>query len=171
MTITQYYTCAADRVTVAVGKETRVDSEKTPEMVPGVTPATGTHSPQQTVTEAAPAGPGGVPETPRITIDDFLKIDLRVGKVLAAERVPKSKKLIKLTLDLGYEQRTLAAGIAEAYEPEALVGRHVVIVANLQPRTLMGIESNGMVLAASPEGGQPTLIGFDVAPELGSRVR
>src|SRR5688572_4432154 len=102
MTISQYYTCAAGRAAVnARGKETRVDSEKTPEMVPGVTPAAGTHSPPQPAAEAAPAGPGGVPETPRITIDDFLKIDLRVGKVLAAERVPKSKKLIKLTLDLG----------------------------------------------------------------------
>lgn len=100
-----------------------------------------------------------------------MKVDLRVAKVLTAERVPKSKKLVKLTLDLGYEQRTLAAGIAEAYEPEALVGRHVVIVANLEPRAIMGIESNGMVLAASPEGGKPTLIGFDIAPEPGSRVR
>jgi methionyl-tRNA synthetase len=121
--------------------------------------------------ENKPEMEGVAPATPRITIDDFMKIDLRVAKVLTAERVPKSKKLIKLTLDLGYEQRTLAAGIAEAYEPEVLVGRHVVIVANLEPRALMGIESNGMVLAASPEGGKPTLIGFDVAPELGSRVR
>ena len=137
-----------------------MDSDKTPEMAPGVTPATGTHSPQQPAAEA-----------PKITIDDFMKVDLRVAKVLAAERVPKSKKLIKLTLDLGSEQRTLAAGIAEAYEPEALVGRHVVIVANLAPRTLMGIESNGMVLAASPEGGKPILIGFDQVPEPGSRVR
>ena len=159
---------------------TTVD-EKTPEMVPGVTPAAGSHSPQQPAADAtpAPAQPAAAaaapaaaaPATPKITIDDFLKIDLRVAKVLTAERVPKSKKLIKLTLDLGYEQRTLAAGIAEAYEPEALIGRHVVIVANLEPRALMGIESNGMVLAASPDGGKPTLIGFDVAPELGSRVR
>jgi methionyl-tRNA synthetase len=153
---------------------TTVD-EKNPEMVPGVTPAAGTHSPQQPATDAPPAAPAAAqataPATPKITIDDFLKIDLRVAKVLTAERVPKSKKLIKLTLDLGYEQRTLAAGIAEAYEPEALVGRHVVIVANLEPRALMGIESNGMVLAASPDGGKPTLIGFDVPPELGSRVR
>jgi methionyl-tRNA synthetase len=145
-------------------------------MVPGVTPATGAHSPQHPAADNAPApapAPAGAPapSTPRITIDDFMKVDLRVAKVLTAERVPKSKKLIKLTIDLGYEQRTLAAGIAEAYEPESLVGRHVVIVANLEPRALMGIESNGMVLAASPDGGKPTLIGFDVAPEPGSRVR
>ena len=154
-----------------------------PDMVPGVTPAAGTHSPQQPAADApapgtapapstAPArAPAAAPSTARITIDDFLKVDLRVAKVLAAERVPKSKKLIKLTLDLGFEQRTLAAGIAEAYEPDALVGRHVVIVANLEPRAIMGIESNGMVLAASPDGGKPTLIGFDVPPDLGSRVR
>ena len=149
-------------------EETTVEnSEPKPGMVPGVTPAAGTHSPQHAAAEA----PAPAPSTVKITIDDFLKVDLRVAKVLTAERVPKSKKLIKLTLDLGYEQRTLAAGIAEAYEPEALVGRHVVIVANLEPRALMGIESNGMVLAASPDGGPPTLIGFDVPPELGSRVR
>ena len=100
-----------------------------------------------------------------------MKVDLRVAKVLTAERVPKSKKLVKLTLDLGYEQRTLAAGIAEAYEPEALVGRHVVIVANLQPRAIMGIESNGMVLAASPDDGKPMLLAIDGEPTPGTRVR
>lgn len=167
--INQYYT----------GKEPTVDSDKTPEMVPGVTPAAGTHSPQEPAADApaspeSPVAPSkGSPgaASPQITIDDFMKIDLRVAKVLAAERVAKSKKLIKLTIDLGSEQRTLAAGIAEAYEPESLVGRHVVIVANLAPRTLMGIESNGMVLAASPEDGQAVLIGFDAPPPLGSRVR
>ena len=86
-----------------------------------------------------------------------MKVELRVAKVLAAERVPKSKKLLKLNVDVGTEQRTIVAGIAEAYEPEALVGRTVVIVFNLQPATLMGVESNGMVLAASPDGGKPML--------------
>jgi len=107
----------------------------------------------------------------RISIEDFMKIDLRVAKVLAAERVPKSKKLVKLSIDVGFEQRTLVAGIAEAYEPEALVGKTVVIVANLKPATLMGIESNGMVLAGSPEGGKPTLVGFAADVPPGSRVR
>ena len=128
--------------------------------------------------EVAPApAPAAVP-TPvspiageRIAIDDFMKIDLRVARVLAAERVPKSKKLVKLSVDLGFEQRTLVAGIAEAYEPEALVGRTVVIVANLKPATLMGIESNGMVLAGSPDGGKPTLVGFDSDVPPGTRVR
>ncbi len=99
----------------------------------------------------------------RISIDDFMKIELRVAKVLEAEAVPKSKKLIKLKVDVGTEQRTILAGIAEAYQPEQLVGRTIVIVANLKPAKLMGIESNGMVLAASPEGGEPTLLAVDEA--------
>jgi methionyl-tRNA synthetase len=100
-----------------------------------------------------------------------MKVELRTAKVLAAERVPNSRKLVKLSVDVGTEQRTLVAGIAEAYEPEALVGRTVVIVFNLKPAKLMGIESNGMVLAASPEGGKPTLVGFDQEIPAGTRVR
>jgi methionyl-tRNA synthetase len=118
--------------------------------------------------------PSAAPQWPmesRISIDDFMKVDLRIAKVLTAERVPKSKKLMKLSIDLGSEQRTLVAGIAEAYEPEQLVGRHVAIVANLKPATLMGIESNGMVLAASPDGGKPMLVSFDAPPAPGTRVR
>ncbi len=116
---------------------------------------------------AAPAEAGGE----RIGIDEFAKIDLRVAKILAAEKVKGSKKLIKMQIDVGVEQRTIVAGIAEAYEPEALVGRSVVIVANLKPAKLMGIESNGMVLAASPEGGLPALLGFENPPPPGSRIK
>lgn len=115
--------------------------------------------------------PGASAPPDRIGIADFMKVELRVAKVLAAERVPKSKKLLKLTVDVGTEQRTLVAGIADAYEPEALVGRTVVVVFNLQPATLMGVESNGMVLAASPEGGQPMLLSFEEPPPPGTRVR
>jgi methionyl-tRNA synthetase len=107
----------------------------------------------------------------KIPIDDFLKLDLRVARILAAEKVKGSRKLIKMQVDAGAEPRTLVAGIADAYEPEALVGRSVVIVANLKPAKLMGIESNGMVLAASPEGGLPVLLGFDSPPPPGSRVK
>jgi methionyl-tRNA synthetase len=107
----------------------------------------------------------------RITIDEFMKIDLRVAKVLAAEKVPNSRKLLKLQIDVGTEQRTLVAGIAEAYEPEQLVGRTVGIVFNLKPAKLMGIESNGMVLAASPDGGKPTLVTFEGDVPPGSRIR
>ena len=100
-----------------------------------------------------------------------MKVELRVAKVLAAERVPKSSKLLKLQVDTGADQRTIVAGIAEAYEPDALVGRSVVIVANLKPAKLMGVESNGMVLAASPDGGKPLLIGLDGETAQGTRVR
>jgi methionyl-tRNA synthetase len=88
----------------------------------------------------------------KITIDEFGKLDLRVAEVRAAEAVPKSKKLLKLTLSLGADERTVVAGIAEHYAPADLVGKRVVIVANLQGAKLMGIESNGMVLAGSAEG-------------------
>ena len=123
-----------------------------------------------TASAPAPAAPVA-PTDNRISIDEFMKIDLRVARVTAAERVPNSKKLIKLSIDLGSEQRTVVAGIAEAYEADALVGRHVAIVANLKPAKLMGIESNGMVLAASPDGGKPMLVAFDAPPAPGTRVR
>jgi methionyl-tRNA synthetase len=103
-------------------------------------------------------------------MDDFMKVELRVAKVLEAERVPKSKRLVKLKVDVGTEHRTLVAGIAESYEPDALVGRTVVVVANLKPATLMGIESNGMVLAASSDGGAAILVNAEPATP-GTRVR
>jgi len=93
-----------------------------------------------------------VTAVPRIKIDEFGKIELRVAEVVAAEPLPKSKKLLKLTVSLGEEQRTLVAGIAEHYTPAELVGKKVVVVANLEPAKLMGVESNGMVLAASSAG-------------------
>ena len=121
---------------------------------------------------SAPPVPAAAPAVDnRISIDDFMKVELRTARVLTAEKVEKSKKLLKLTVDVGSEHRTLVAGIAEAYEPEALVGKTVVIVFNLKPAKLMGIESNGMVLAASPEGGKPTVVSFENPPEPGTRVR
>jgi methionyl-tRNA synthetase len=140
---------------------------------PTNTPADGA-APSAPSPDAAPASPAAASQWPidqRITIDEFMKIDLRVAKVTAAERVPNSRKLVKLQIDLGSEQRTLVAGIAEAYEADALVGRHVAIVANLKPAKLMGIESNGMVLAASPDGGKPMLVSFEDPPAPGTRVR
>ena len=121
---------------------------------------------------SASAPAGATADKPAVvTIDQFMAIELRVAKVLAAVRVPKSKKLIEMRVDAGTDERTIVAGIAEAYEPEALVGRKIVIVHNLAPAKLMGIESKGMVLAASAEGGKPVLIdpGQDAAP--GTRVR
>jgi methionyl-tRNA synthetase len=126
---------------------------------------------EEKATQAVGAGTTAVEGDSRISIDDFMKIELRVAKVLEAEAVPKSKKLVKMTIDVGTEQRTIVAGIAEAYTPEQLVGRTIAIVFNLKPAKLMGIESNGMVLAASPEGGRPTLVAFDGDVPPGTRVR
>jgi methionyl-tRNA synthetase len=128
-------------------------------------------APVTPVVAAGPVAPVQPGAGDKIPIDDFVKIDLRVAKILAAEKVKGSRKLIKMQIDVGAEQRTIVAGIAEAYEPETLVGRSVVIVANLKPAKLMGIESNGMVLAASPEGGLPALLGFENPPPPGSRVK
>ena len=120
----------------------------------------------------APAGPAPAAAAPElISYDEFMKVDLRVAKVVSAERVPKSKKLLKLVVDTGADQRTIVAGIAEAYEPESLVGRTIAIVFNLKPAKLMGIESNGMVLAGSAEGGRPFLVSFEEPLPPGSRVR
>jgi methionyl-tRNA synthetase len=137
---------------------------------PGATSAPANASADKPATPAAPAAAPAAPDN-RITIDDFLKVDLRVAKVLAAEKVPNSRKLMKLSIDVGTEQRTLVAGIAEAYEPEQLVGKTVGIVFNLKPAKLMGIESNGMILAASPEGGKPVLVAFDGDIAPGSRIK
>jgi len=106
----------------------------------------------------------------QITIDEFMKVDLRTAKILEAEKVKKSKKLIKLKVDLGTEQRQVLAGIAEAYEPEQLIGRTVILVANLKPAKLMGLESQGMILAGSDD---QTLIlgGFDGDLPPGVRVK
>ena len=106
----------------------------------------------------------------QITIDEFMKVELRTGKVLEAEKVKKSKKLIQLKVDIGTEVRQILAGIAESYEPEDLIGRTVIIVANLKPAKLMGIESQGMVLAAS-NNGTILLAGFDQEPGQGIQVR
>jgi methionyl-tRNA synthetase len=112
------------------------------------------------------------PASEKIAIDDFAKVDLRVGQVLAAEPVKGSDKLLQLRVDIGEEEpRTLAAGIAEAYTPDQLVGRKVVIVANLQPRKLRGITSNGMIVAASVEGGKPVLAGFLEEIPVGARLK
>ena len=106
----------------------------------------------------------------RITIDQFLEADLRVARVLAAEPVPEADRLLKLEIDLGSERRQIVAGIARSYEPSALVGRLIIVVANLEPARIRGVESQGMLLAADL-GGRPVLAGFvdDVVP--GTRVR
>ena len=118
--------------------------------------------------DAAPAPPA---EDSRVGIEEFLKLDIRAARIVTAQRVPKSRKLMALEVDLGTERRQLVAGIAEAYEPEALVGRLVAVIVNLKPATLMGIQSNGMILAASAPGGLPILMAFEQEPPLGARVK
>ncbi|MBI4496150.1 MAG: methionine--tRNA ligase [Deltaproteobacteria bacterium] len=111
----------------------------------------------------------GMETAPLISMEEFQKLDLRVGKVLAAEPIRKSDRLLKLSVDIG-EERTVVAGIARYYRPEELVGRRVIVVANLQPAKLMGVESQGMVLAADGEDGV-ILATFDQEVKVGSKVR
>jgi methionyl-tRNA synthetase len=123
-------------------------------------------------TEAALEAPAmAKPDTPEITIDDFIKVDLRVARVLVAERIPKADKLLRLEVDLGYEKRQILAGIAQYYEPEKLIGRKVVIVANLAPRKMRGLESQGMIVAASIGDGTPALASFIEDIEIGARLK
>jgi methionyl-tRNA synthetase len=113
-----------------------------------------------------------VEQSAKIPIDDFAKVDMRVGLVLSAERVKNSDKLMLMKVDIGEpEPRTIVAGIAEAYTPADLVNRKVVIVVNLQPRKLKGIESNGMIVAASADDGKPVLAGFHEDIPVGARLR
>jgi methionyl-tRNA synthetase len=125
--------------------------------------------------QAALLGKARVPIQPiaeTISIDDFGKVDLRVGVVKSAEAVKNADKLLHLKIDIGEAQpRTIVAGIAKAYKPEDLVGRKVVIVANLAPRKLKGIESQGMIVAASLEGGSPVLAGFLENIDIGARLK
>jgi methionyl-tRNA synthetase len=123
--------------------------------------------------QAPPAPAAEVPPlAPAITIDDFGKVDLRVGRVKSAERVKGADKLLHLMVDIGEpEPRSIVAGIAKAYEPEALVGRNVVIVANLEPRKLRGLMSQGMIVAASVGDGLPVLAGFHEDIQPGARLK
>jgi len=104
-----------------------------------------------------------------ITIDDFKKIDLRVAKILAAERVPGTDKLLKLKVTLGVEERQLVAGIAQDYPPEELVGKQLIVVANLEPVTIRGVQSQGMLLAAMSQG-RVILATMDAETEPGSKI-
>jgi len=122
---------------------------------------------------SAPATPAAAPAVPeKIGIEDFAKVEMRVGQIKTAERIVGADKLLKLTVDIGTEIRQICAGIAQFYEPESLIGRKVVVVVNLAPRKLRGVESNGMVVAASvgPEG-RPVLAGFLEDVEVGARLK
>jgi methionyl-tRNA synthetase len=155
------------------------EQQKTP---PGATEAQSASAAQAGAAQGAPQGAsqGSAPLNKpaeaanadgKITIDDFSKVDLRVAQIKVAEKVKGADKLLRLEVDLGYEVRQIVAGIAEAYAPEALVGRKVVIVANLAPRKLRGLESNGMIVAASLADGKPVLAGFLEAVPVGARLK
>jgi methionyl-tRNA synthetase len=121
---------------------------------------------------AQPAQAASAVADGKISIDDFMKVELRVGQVKAAEKVKGADKLLRLEVDIGTEVRQLVAGIALAYKPEDLIGRKVVIVANLQPRKLRGLESNGMIVAASVgEDGKPVLAGFLEDVPIGAKLK
>jgi methionyl-tRNA synthetase len=121
---------------------------------------------------ASSAAASATPDTPQIAIDDFVKVDLRVAQIVVAERIPKADKLLRLEVDLGYERRQILSGIAEWYTPEELIGRRIVVIANLAPRKMRGLESHGMLLAASAgENGKPILATFGEEIALGSRLK
>jgi methionyl-tRNA synthetase len=148
--------------------------EKSVSVGTGASPVQPSEARQPAATPAtppAPAKPAATIPDGKITIDDFAKVELRVAQVKTAERVKGADKLLRLEVDLGTEVRQLVAGIAEAYEPEALIGRKVVIVANLAPRKLRGLESNGMIVAAAPEGGKPVLASFLEDVPVGTRLK
>ena len=115
--------------------------------------------------QGAASGPGS-----QLDIADFAKVELRAAVIKEAEKIAGSKKLIKLLVDLGNETRQVVAGIAESYSPETLVGKRIILVANLKPAKLMGVESNGMVLAGSVDG-KAVLCTFDGDVAPGTKVK
>ena len=149
-------------------KETTAASPEPQPPEPGSAP--GAPAPQAASATPPVSTPAAVDN--KITIDDFLKVELRVGEVKVAEKVKGADKLLRMEVDIGSEVRQIVAGIAKAYEPEKLIGRKVVIVTNLQPRKLRGLESNGMIVAASlGDDGQPVLAGFLEDVPVGAKLK
>jgi len=160
----------------AIERMQKLEEENKPAAAPAADQPAGTGARAgQPATQAVapPSAPTSAPAAgEKITIDDFAKVELRVAQIKVAERVKGADKLLRLEVDLGYEQRQILAGIAKAYEPEQLVGRKIVIVANLAPRKMRGLESNGMLLAASlGEEGKPVLASFLEDVPLGARLK
>jgi len=154
----------------AIERMQKMEEERSPN-APSAAPKT--EPPAATAaTPAKPAAASPSPSDGKITIDDFAKVEMRVGQVKVAERVPNTDKLLRLEVDIGTEVRQVVAGIAETYAPESLIGRKVVLVVNLAPRKLRGVESNGMILAASVgEKGSPVLAGFLEDVPIGARLK
>jgi methionyl-tRNA synthetase len=158
-----------DAASEALAYETVAKAANTP--VVAVAAPAAAHRATSAAAVQSSATPSVAAEPQHITIDDFVKVDLRVAQILVAERVPKADKLLRLEVDLGYEKRQILAGIAQYYEPEKLIGRKIIIVANLAPRKMRGLESNGMLLAASLPDGAPVLAGFLEEVPLGARLK
>jgi methionyl-tRNA synthetase len=150
-----------------------VQTENKPETAPSSASESPAPSPQSPVPSPQSPAPSPQPPAPSlISIEDFAKVEMRVGEVKAAEHVPGASKLLKLMVDIGTEVRQLVAGIAEHYQPENLIGMKVVVVTNLQPRKLRGVESNGMIVAASGgEHGRPVLVTFKEDVANGARLK
>ncbi|MGB2636591.1 MAG: methionine--tRNA ligase [Candidatus Acidiferrum sp.] len=148
----------------------RIEAMANEELNP--TPAAPAAAPAPTAPAGAAAAAPAAAPAEKIGIEDFTKVEMRVGQVKTAERIVGADKLLKLTVDIGSEVRQICAGIAQFYEPESLIGRKVVVVVNLAPRKLRGVESNGMIVAASvgPDG-RPVLAGFHEDVEVGSRLK
>jgi methionyl-tRNA synthetase len=163
----------------AAAPETKPRASRTPpKPAPQPEPAGAGAQAGQPATQAAtgpsPSAPPPKPAAPaegKISIEDFGKVEMRVGQVKVAERVKGADKLLRMEVDIGSEVRQIVAGIAEAYSPESLIGRKVVLVTNLQPRKLRGLESNGMIVAASLEGDKPVLVGFHEDVPVGARLK
>ena len=151
------------------GAQTAVAEDSSRSTPPAVASAEAT----QARAPAIPAAPAvAAPVGNTITIDDFARVELRVGQVKVAEKVKGADKLLRLEVDLGTEMRQIVAGIAKAYDPEKLIGRKVVVVANLAPRKLRGLESQGMIVAASlGDEGVPVLAGFLEDVPVGARLK
>src|SRR6202030_1333913 len=131
----------------------------------------GETTPASTPAAAGAAAAPAVAAPAKIGIEDFAKVEMRVGQVKSAERVAGADKLLQLQVDIGDEVRQIVAGLALAYKPEDLVGRKVVVVTNLQPRKLRGVESNGMIVAASLPDGAPVLAGFLEDVPVGAKLK
>jgi methionyl-tRNA synthetase len=147
--------------------EAMANEELNPAAEPAAKPTASAHALGAAAATSPAAGPAG-----KIGIEDFTKVEMRVGQVKTAERIVGADKLLKLTVDIGSEIRQICAGIAQFYEPTSLIGRKVVVVTNLAPRKLRGVESNGMIVAASvgPDG-RPVLAGFHEDVEVGARLK
>ena len=152
-------------------QESEVRSQESGQATP-VGPQATTQESQAPSPQPPTPSPAAAIETPKISIDDFVKVEMRTGEIKTAEAIPGAKKLLKLTVDIGTEVRQVCAGIAEFYAPESLIGKKVIVVTNLQPRKLRGVESNGMIVAASVgEEGRPVLATFGEDVPNGVRLK